>query len=158
MSTFFATTLHLYQRLLKVLSSNWKLQTKKMICPLCPRRFKEEISLKQHLMYHNEIAYCCPKCDKTFNSYSSMVYHQGKHNTPESRYCIRCNRNFTSPESFQKHIKLHGKSKPHLVPEKPSQTDKPKSEPKPFGCSICSRLRIWSENRVLLEELFVSIS
>lgn len=113
---------------------------------MCPRRFKDEISRKQHLvMFHTEVEYCCPRCNKSFDSYSNMVLHQDSHSTLESLYCIRCNRSFTSRPDYHKHLRLHGKCPPQET-IKQSET----KESKPFGCVKCKQLRI-SKNKTLLD-------
>lgn len=121
-------------------------QARKMICPICPRRFKDEISMKQHLvMFHREVEYCCPRCNKSFDSYSNMVLHQDSHSTLESLYCIRCNRSFTSRPDYHKHLRLHGKFLAHEI-NKQSET----KDSKPFGCVKCKQLRI-SKSKTLLD-------
>lgn len=128
-----------------------------MVCPVCPRRLKDEISLKQHLLLqHTELEYCCPRCDKTFNSYSSMILHQDIHSTSGSRYCIRCNRNFSSSLDFQKHMKQHGKA---VLPSLSVENDKrdKRKEQRPFGCVRCKQLRIYRKlilNIIVLFEYF----
>lgn len=113
-----------------------------MICPVCPRRFKEEQSLKRHLILHTEVDYCCPKCDMIFSSYGSMVAHQDSHILPEeTHHCVRCNKNFSSSlQEFQKHMKNHDKAS---VGNRKTSL----AESKPFGCSICKQLRSSNNNK-----------
>lgn len=103
------------------------------MCPVCRRRFKEEASLKLHMVQqqHKEFNYCCMDCDETFDTYRRLVRHEAKHKKKKEEEsaldtnclkCTLCPLQFETKEERKKH--LHVEHKKEMLP---------------YGCSICEK-------------------
>ncbi|KAH8413097.1 hypothetical protein KR009_007917 [Drosophila setifemur] len=69
----------------------------------------------------------CDKCDRDFNSYNALKYHQYTHNQQRSHKCDSCERSFYTQSALKAHERTH-------------------SGVKPFKCEKCDfKFRQWGD-------------
>ena len=90
-------------------------------CPLCNAHYKNEDSLKTHILKHSgEKKYKCDQCPKAFFTSSNLKIHRRIHSGDKPLKCKVCFKAFSDPSNFNKHKKSHikGKLDPRVTPKK----------------------------------------
>ncbi len=90
-------------------------------CPLCNAHYKNEDSLKTHILKHSgEKKYKCDQCPKAFFTSSNLKIHRRIHSGDKPLKCKVCFKAFSDPSNFNKHKKSHikGKLDPRGTPKK----------------------------------------
>ena len=81
-------------------------------CPLCNAHYKNEDSLKTHILKHSgEKKYKCDQCPKAFFTSSNLKIHRRIHSGDKPLKCKVCFKAFSDPSNFNKHKKSHIKGK-----------------------------------------------
>lgn len=95
-------------------------------CPLCNAHYKNEDSLKTHILKHSgEKKYKCDQCPKAFFTSSNLKIHRRIHSGDKPLKCKFCFKAFSDPSNFNKHKKSHikGKLEPRGTPKKGRKRD-----------------------------------
>lgn len=106
----------------------------RMLCPKpgCNEKFSNEIRFFQHCRRHIEGPYICKRCNKEFQSKSSLNKHGDIHAredgpTKQFYYCKYpgCKRKYVSKQSLKEHVPIHQKTS--------------NKELRPFKCRFCKK-------------------
>ena len=90
-------------------------------CPICWKRFKTLLTLKQHQITHKgERNFHCKICRKSFKRSRTLKDHQLIHMGEKNHKCSVCEKKFTHLNSLKRHQLLHTGVKKH-------------------GCDICGK-------------------
>ena len=84
-------------------------------CKICEQKFRTTYFMKLHRMKVHEgiTGHPCVDCDKTFDSYRSLVDHRVTHiGDRETFGCDECSVKFFSKQSLRRHLISHGKGPP----------------------------------------------
>lgn len=91
-------------------------------CPSCPKRYRQEHSLKQHLFKSHNVPeaynFECKICKKSFKCKENLVQHKRIHSGEKPYECKICKKRFNHSSYINIHMRTHTKEKP-------------------FQCSIC---------------------
>lgn len=114
-------------------------------CPICPKKFKWKISLKEHLrkMHPNESQeqgtdnnasttmkmvkpglanpkktdFICVHCNKSFSKSTNVSIHIRRIHLKQRNYkCDICSKTFFAINDIERHLKVHGVQKKHNCP------------------------------------------
>lgn len=97
--------------------------SKPLMCPQCPRIFKDEAFYREHINNkHNEAS--CRFCRKVFKGQATLDYHR-KAQHPETirsiemrQYeCFICHKQYKSLQLLRSHIYSHMRSRTYLCPQ-----------------------------------------
>ena len=89
-------------------------------CNVCDITYKSTLELRHHIKKFNKNVYLfkCDICGKAFMSGESKKQHEKGHGDKgetayPGRYCNKCEKGFTWPKSYKKHMSsFHSKKKP----------------------------------------------
>ncbi|XP_018007926.1 zinc finger protein 883-like [Hyalella azteca] len=86
---------------------------KSVMCPHCPRRFRSEVALQEHIYNHTGCRpFRCFHCKKRFSSRYTLKVHNKTHLVRERNHrCIVCRKEFLSYHHLVEHMHVHEDSK-----------------------------------------------
>ncbi|XP_054708762.1 zinc finger protein 384-like [Uloborus diversus] len=83
-------------------------------CPQCSLTFKENKSLQEHLLMHdNPRPYTCQICSKNFAYKATLRQHLHQHIGDKSHECKICHKKFSIKSMLRKHEEQHEQQKIH---------------------------------------------
>lgn len=119
-------------------------------CPICDKRFKESISVKNHIRTHARQPYPCNFCHKSFSYANNLYAHKRTvHFGIRSYSCDECGRKFACNRNLQYHMSTHQKEKPYPCDQCHKSFPQPENlarhkkviHPKVYSyvCNVCGR-------------------
>ncbi|XP_053695481.1 zinc finger protein ZFP2-like [Sabethes cyaneus] len=116
---------HTAHKMNKVEQSLDENRDKPIECPVCFKRFYDEISLQRHQQRnYKPLSHQCSVCGLKVRGGEALATHERSHRNEKPFECEVCHKNFTSKGSLKAHMMVH-------------------SGEKPFVCSTCG----WSFRR-----------
>lgn len=88
---------------------------KSVMCPHCPRRFRSETALQEHMYTHTGCRpFRCSHCKKIFASRYTLKVHCKTHSVRERNHkCMTCHKEFLSYHHLSEHMHIHEGSRQH---------------------------------------------
>ncbi|XP_058453673.1 zinc finger protein 182-like isoform X2 [Malaya genurostris] len=116
---------HTAHKMNKVEQSLDENKDKPIECPVCFKRFYDEVSLQRHQQRnYKPLSHQCAVCGLKLRGGEALATHERSHRNEKPFECGVCHKNFTSKGSLKAHMMVH-------------------SGEKPFVCSTCG----WSFRR-----------
>ncbi|XP_022916535.2 oocyte zinc finger protein XlCOF19-like [Onthophagus taurus] len=138
-----------YNKIEKISGNKEIALKKKFPCQHCKKVFTRRNNLNVHLTLHAKTKpFTCEICFKTFANERHLKTHKITH-TNKYR-CEMCQKSFTVPSKYQRHLRIHFKEKVFICPVEncgKSFTDKSNLKGhefthlnvKLFGCTVCNK-------------------
>uniref|UniRef100_A0A1B0GKU3 C2H2-type domain-containing protein n=2 Tax=Lutzomyia longipalpis TaxID=7200 RepID=A0A1B0GKU3_LUTLO len=96
-------------------------------CPQCPKTFKLNYALKEHMVVHSDQKpFSCQVCKKKFKRKSHCLRHCDKHNTGGPKECSYCAKSFKHTDSLRAHFSQQHRGLPMTI-----------IKDGPTACTVC---------------------
>ncbi|XP_055551141.1 uncharacterized protein LOC129733352 [Wyeomyia smithii] len=106
---------HTAHKMNKVEQSLDENRDKPIECPVCFKRFYDEISLQRHQQRnYKPLSHQCSVCGLKVRGGEALATHERSHRNEKPFECEVCHKNFTSKGSLKAHMMVHSGEKPFI--------------------------------------------
>ncbi|KZC09926.1 Zinc finger protein 26, partial [Dufourea novaeangliae] len=81
-------------------------------CHLCPRKFRHQNGLENHLLMHKK-GFQCDQCELVFGKPAALTRHKYAKHKPDLPMCTICNKTFSYRGSLYRHVLTHAGIRPY---------------------------------------------